>query len=54
SLTRYMQRYVTKTLHHISALSGAAWVVEVIYGHLEHIRTALGIHHVGERFQRHN
>ena len=33
-----------KTPYHTSALSGAAWVIELLNGHPERIRNELGVH----------
>ncbi|KAH9013692.1 hypothetical protein EDB85DRAFT_1838731, partial [Lactarius pseudohatsudake] len=50
-----------KTPYHTSALSGEAWLLELIGGHPERMKTQLGmrltglsVRHVGERFQHAN
>ena len=40
----YSQTYYDKTPYHDSALSGAAWVCELLRGHPKRIRKELGVH----------
>ena len=40
----YTQRYYDKRPFHDSALSGVAWVCELLSGHPEHIHRELGVH----------
>jgi len=40
----YSQTYYDKTPYHDSALSGAAWVCELLTGHPKRIRKELGVH----------
>src|SRR6267154_759820 len=40
----YSQTYYDKTPYHDSALSGAAWVCELLNGHPKHIRKELRVH----------
>jgi hypothetical protein len=44
AVINYSNTYYNKTPYHDSALSGAAWVCELLAGHPERIRTELGIH----------
>jgi hypothetical protein len=44
SIINYSNTYYDKTPYHDSALSGAAWVCELLKGHPERIRTELGVH----------
>ena len=43
-LLEHNERHYNKTPFHDSALSGAAWVLELLNGHPECIRLALGVH----------
>ena len=40
----YSQKYYNKIPYHDSALSGAAWVCELLRGHPKRIRKELGVH----------
>ena len=40
----YSQTYYNKIPYHDSALSGAAWVCELLTGHPKHIHKELGVH----------
>jgi hypothetical protein len=42
----YMQTYYDKVPYYDSALSGAAWVFELLNGHLKRIRKELGVQNV--------
>jgi len=44
AVLNYTQAYYDKTPYHNSALTGAAWVVELLTGHPEHICNELGVH----------
>ena len=44
SAMEYAQTYYNKRHYHDSALSGIAWVLELLAGHPERIRKELGVH----------
>lgn len=44
AIVNYSNTYYNKTPYHDSALSGAAWVCELLRGHPERIRAELGVH----------
>jgi hypothetical protein len=44
SVLQYANRHYNKTPYHNSALTGAAWVIELLCGHPERIRSELGVH----------
>jgi hypothetical protein len=44
ALEAYSDTYYDKQPYHTSALSGAAWVTELLAGHPERIRCELGVH----------
>ena len=44
SVIDYSQTYFLKTPYHNSALTGAAWVTELLTGHPKHVRHELGVH----------
>ena len=44
SAMEYAQVHYNKRRYHDSALSGVAWVLELLAGHPEHIRKELGVH----------
>jgi len=44
AVLEYAESYYNKTPYHTSALTGAAWVIELLCGHLECIRSELGVH----------
>src|SRR5882762_9796824 len=44
AVLNYSQAYYEKTPYHDSALSGIAWVLELLNSHWEHIRRELRVH----------
>lgn len=44
TILQYIQQYYNKQPYHTSILSGHNWVLELLNGHPERIRTELGVH----------